>query len=52
MQWMGRELRNEMVYWKYLEQEAVEVEEMTGSILSVRQRRCSPSRRKSTSFGA
>jgi len=32
MQWMGRG----MVYWKYLEHEA-EVEEMAGSILSVRQ---------------
>jgi hypothetical protein len=38
MQWMGRGLRNErMVYWKYLEWEAEEVEEMAGSILSVRQ---------------
>jgi hypothetical protein len=53
MQWMGRGLRNErMMHWKYLEQEAEEVEEMAGSILSVRQRQCSPSRRKSTPFGS
>jgi hypothetical protein len=53
MQWMGRGLMNEgMMYWKHLEQEAEEVEEMAGSILSVRQRQCSPSRRKSTTFGS
>ena len=35
---MGRGLRNEgMMNWKYLEQEVEEVEEMGGSILSVRQ---------------
>jgi hypothetical protein len=36
MQWTGRGLRNErMMHSKYLEQEAEEVEEMAGSILSV-----------------
>jgi len=40
-----------MMYWKYLEQEGEEVEEMAGSDLSVRQRHRSRSRRKSTPFG-
>ena len=51
MQKMGRGLKNEgLVYLKYLEQEAEEVEEMLGPTLSAMQRR-SPSQKKSTPFG-
>jgi hypothetical protein len=53
MQWTGRGLRSGgMMNWIYLEQEVEEVEEMGGSILSVRQRQCSPNRRRSTTFGS